>query len=136
MDELNKALRTSFIDKSFPSNKDLRPKLFFNDYKRRMNLAFEITKRLKECDYFEFSVAFISESGLAVLKQILLNLKEKGVKGRIITSTYLGFNAPKMFNEANVSSSKSVDCDCSLCIVHKIVSGSTSSPMDTKLLIP
>lgn len=99
MDELNKALRTSFIDKSFPSNKDLRPKLFFNDYKRRMNLAFEITKRLKECDYFEFSVAFISESGLAVLKQILLNLKEKGVKGRIITSTYLGFNAPKMFKQ-------------------------------------
>ena len=98
MDELNKALRTSFIDKSFPSNKDLRPKLFFNDY-RRMNLAFEITKRLKECDYFEFSVAFISESGLAVLKQILLNLKEKGVKGRIITSTYLGFNAPKMFKQ-------------------------------------
>ena len=99
MDELNKALRTSFIDKSFPSIKDLRPKLFFNDYKRRMNLAFEITKRLKECDYFEFSVAFISESGLAVLKQILLNLKEKGVKGRIITSTYLGFNAPKMFKQ-------------------------------------
>lgn len=99
MDELNKALHTSFIDKSFPSNKDLRPKLFFNDYKRRMNLAFEITKRLKECDYFEFSVAFISESGLAVLKQILLNLKEKGVKGRIITSTYLDFNAPKMFKQ-------------------------------------
>lgn len=99
MDELNKALHTSFIDKSFPSNKDLRPKLFFNDYKRRMNLSFEITKRLKECDYFEFSVAFISESGLAVLKQILLNLKEKGVKGRIITSTYLGFNAPKMFKQ-------------------------------------
>ena len=99
MDELNKALHTSFINKSFPSNKDLRPKLFFNDYKRRMNLAFEITKRLKECDYFEFSVAFISESGLAVLKQILLNLKEKGVKGRIITSTYLGFNAPKMFKQ-------------------------------------
>ena len=47
MDELNKALHTNFIDKSFPSNKDLRPKLFFNDYKRRMNLAFEITKRLK-----------------------------------------------------------------------------------------
>lgn len=47
MDELNKALQTSFIDKSFPSNKDLRPKLFFNDYKRRMNLAFEITKRLR-----------------------------------------------------------------------------------------
>lgn len=64
-----------------------------------MNLAFEITKRLKECDYFEFSVAFISESGLAVLKQILLNLKNKGVKGRIITSTYLGFNDPKMFKQ-------------------------------------
>ena len=54
MDELNKALHTSFIDKSLPSNKDLRPKLFFNDYKRRMNLAFEITKRLKE--HFTFNL--------------------------------------------------------------------------------
>lgn len=78
MDELNKALHTSFIDKSFPSNKDLRPKLFFNDYKRRMNLAFEITKRLKECDYFEFSVAFISESGLAVFKADTIRFKRKG----------------------------------------------------------
>lgn len=99
MDQLNKALQTTFIDSSISSNKDLRPKLFFNDYKRKMNLAYEITKRLKECDYFEFSVAFISESGLAVLRQILLNLEEANIKGRIITSTYLGFNAPKMFKQ-------------------------------------
>lgn len=99
MEELHKALETSFFDHTISSNKDLRPKLFFNDYKRRMNLAYEITKRLKTCDYFEFSVAFISESGLAVLKQVLLDLKEKNIPGRIITSTYLGFNAPKMFEE-------------------------------------
>lgn len=99
MEELHKALETSFFDHTVSSNKDLRPKLFFNDYSRRMNLAYEITKRLKNCDFFEFSVAFISESGLAVLKQVLLDLREKGVPGRIITSTYLGFNAPKMFEE-------------------------------------
>mgnify|MGYP000594581449 CR=1 FL=1 len=42
-----------------------------------------------------FQLHLLVNPDLPFLKQILLNLKEKGVKGRIITSTYLGFNAPK-----------------------------------------
>lgn len=33
------------------------------------------------------------------LKTTLSDLAEKGIKGKIITSNYLYFNSPKMFNE-------------------------------------
>ncbi|WP_432715894.1 DEAD/DEAH box helicase family protein [Staphylococcus saccharolyticus] len=48
---------------------------------------------------FVYSVAFITESGLASLKSHLLDLNKKEVKGKIITSNYLGFNSPKMYEE-------------------------------------
>lgn len=44
-------------------------------------------------------MAFITESGLASLKAQLLDLSNKGVKGKILTSNYLGFNSPKMYGE-------------------------------------
>ena len=44
-------------------------------------------------------MAFITESGLASLKSYLYDLNQKGVKGRILTSNYLGFNSPKMYYE-------------------------------------
>lgn len=46
-----------------------------------------------------FSVAFITENGLATLKSHFLDLKQKGIKGRILTSTFLNFNQPKVFKE-------------------------------------
>ena len=48
---------------------------------------------------FELSIAFISMSGLATIKQTLLDLEEKNIPGKIITSTYLGFNEPRTFQE-------------------------------------
>lgn len=36
---------------------------------------------------------------MASLKSHFYDLSKKGVKGRIITSNYLGFNSPKMFEE-------------------------------------
>ena len=47
----------------------------------------------------QLSIAFISLSGLATLKQTLLDLQNKNISGKIITSTYLGFNEPKVFKE-------------------------------------
>ena len=48
--------------------------------------------------FFFISVAFITESGLASLKAIFNDLNHKGIKGKLITSNYLGFNTPKMYN--------------------------------------
>lgn len=75
------------------------PKLLVNDYKNKIKLSNEFYLHLKHCKAFYFSVAFIKDSGLAVLKPILLELEQKGVPGYIITSTYLGFNSPKSFRE-------------------------------------
>ena len=76
-----------------------QPELLYNDYKHGMKLSHEIIKEFESCDSFELSIAFINLSGLATLKQTLIDLKNRGIKGKIITSTYLNFNEPRTFKE-------------------------------------
>lgn len=76
-----------------------QPRLLLNDYKQGIKVSHELITQLNICDTFYFSVAFINKSGLAVLKQTLIDLKNRGIKGKIITSTYLGFNHPNVFKE-------------------------------------
>ncbi|MGG7077273.1 DEAD/DEAH box helicase [Clostridium sardiniense] len=59
------------------------------------NLLNEIKKALSECEKFYFSVAFINFSGLQLLLDSFKEAYEKGVEGKIITSTYLNFTEPK-----------------------------------------
>ncbi|WP_246582715.1 DEAD/DEAH box helicase [Clostridium mobile] len=59
------------------------------------NLLNELKKCLTECEKFYFSVAFINFSGLQLLLDKFKELELKGVKGKIITSTYLNFTEPK-----------------------------------------
>lgn len=49
---------------------------------------------MESCDEFDFSVAFITMGGLSTLYQSFKNAKERGVKGRILTTNYLHFNDP------------------------------------------
>ncbi|MEI3326592.1 MAG: NUDIX domain-containing protein [Thomasclavelia sp.] len=76
-----------------------QPKLLLNNYKQGIKVSHELITQLNACEAFYFSVAFINKSGLAVLKQTLIDLKDKGIRGKIITSTYLGFNHPNVFKE-------------------------------------
>ena len=68
-------------------------------YKKNNNVLNTLQEELGSSEDFLFSVAFITESGLATLKSLFLDLKERGVTGRILTSTYLYFNQPKVFKE-------------------------------------
>ncbi len=54
-----------------------------------------ITKLLNECKSFIFNVAFINFSGLQLLLETLEKLERKGVRGKILTSTYLNFTEVK-----------------------------------------
>src|SRR5699024_4998629 len=63
------------------------------------NVLNELIEELQVCKSFMFSVAFITESGLATIKSHLLDLRDKGIRGRIITSNYLQFNNPKVYRE-------------------------------------
>src|SRR4051794_33762159 len=59
------------------------------------NLLRELVKSMSECERFYFSVAFINFSGLQLLLDPLKEAEKKGIKGRIITSTYLNFTDAK-----------------------------------------
>lgn len=62
---------------------------------KHTNLLNELKQSLKECKSFYFSVAFINYSGLQLLLDTLKEAEEKGIKGKIITTTYLNFTEPK-----------------------------------------
>lgn len=65
------------------------------------NLLDELKKSLNECKRFYFSVAFINFSGLQLLLDTFNELEEKGVEGKILTSTYLNFTEPKALERIN-----------------------------------
>lgn len=91
------SLYKGFIDRDEVVAGQFKPKLLTNN--RQETVLSRLLQELKTCKTFIFSVAFITEGGLATLKTMLHDLKQKGVKGRILTSTFLNFNQPKMFKE-------------------------------------
>lgn len=95
--KIENSLYKGFIDKHKPVSAQYKPKLLTN--KAHENVLSTLQQELKTCRTFIFSVAFITEGGLATLKTTLLDLQQKGIKGRILTSTFLSFNQPKMFKE-------------------------------------
>lgn len=95
------ASTTSFIDSTHESEEALRPKLLYNDTHRGNTVLAHLEHELQNCDSFWFSVAFVTKSGLVILKDILRELEERQpqVKGRILTSDYLSFNEPGALRE-------------------------------------
>ena len=96
---LNDSLQEGFIDKSQSNSGSFKPELLINNVKKNINVLNTLQEELETSEDFIFSVAFVTESGLATMKSLFLDLKEKGVTGRILTSTYLYFNQPKVFKE-------------------------------------
>jgi superfamily II DNA or RNA helicase len=92
---LTESLKTGFIDQVIASNKDYRPQLLVNDKVAGKKVLTTIERELKRCDEFWFSVAFVTTSGLATLMNTLLELEEKGIKGKILASQYLNFTQPE-----------------------------------------
>ncbi|KGR78966.1 DUF3427 domain-containing protein [Ureibacillus manganicus] len=95
--KIENSLHKGFIDQNKPVSATFKPKLLTN--KNHESVLSTLLQELKTCKTFHFSVAFITEGGLATLKTMLYDLKQKGIKGRILTSTFLNFNQPKMFKE-------------------------------------
>lgn len=98
--ELLKAgLETSFIDASRESQEAFRSRMIANSRDLGFDLLSVIKSQLADCDSFDFCVAFVAESGLSCLVQVLAELRRRGVRGRFLTSTYLNFNSPAAFRK-------------------------------------
>ena len=90
---LPKSLETGFLNASIDSSGEFRPHLVLNDPPRSKVLT-SLLKELESCTSFEFSVAFITAGGLAMLQQGLHDAGDRGVRGKILTSDYLNFTDP------------------------------------------
>jgi superfamily II DNA or RNA helicase len=54
-----------------------------------------LATELKDCERFRFYVAFVTTSGVASLKQHLLNALDRGAEGRVLVSQYQNFSHPE-----------------------------------------
>ncbi|MFC3420309.1 DUF3427 domain-containing protein [Salinicoccus hispanicus] len=98
--EINKenllnAYERGFVNRDIDKVGHHPPRMIINS--KEENVLSSMLDEMEVCDSFSISVAFITEGGLATLKTTLHELAKRNVKGRIITSTYLNFNKPKVF---------------------------------------
>lgn len=92
--DFTETLKSSFIDSSIKSDNRYAPKLLSNDVRSGDNVLSVLKAELADCTSFDFSIAFITSSGVQVLVEILKELGKRNIPGRILTSTYLNFNDP------------------------------------------
>lgn len=86
------SLEASFIGSGKEPDERYSPRILGNDDQGSANVLSTLKAELADCASFSFSVAFITASGMQVLAGILADLRDRGVPGRILTSTYLNFN--------------------------------------------
>ena len=63
----------------------------YNNYLEAQKVLSTLEKELEQCDEFIFSVAFISESGLTSLLQVLEDLEKRNIPGKIFNDKLFVF---------------------------------------------
>ncbi|HEM5484859.1 DEAD/DEAH box helicase [Streptococcus suis] len=98
-DHLLHSLQYGFIDREIFQDGVYSPKILINDTETHRYVLNDIQEELSKAKSFAFSVAFITQSGLALIKSQLSDLADEGVRGRILISPYLDFNDPIAMKE-------------------------------------
>ncbi|MGX7031367.1 DEAD/DEAH box helicase [Vagococcus zengguangii] len=98
MEILERSLKKAFIDKTVPGSA-YDPEVIINQPVDKTFLLNTLQNELDNCQDFFFSIAFITKDGLASIKAQLADLHRRGLGGRLLTSTYLSFNQPKVFED-------------------------------------
>ena len=71
VEQLTKGLHFGFIDEETTAMGQYAPKLVVNDYKNGVKVLSTIETELKDCTEFYFSVAFITNSGVQSIINML-----------------------------------------------------------------
>ena len=98
-DTLIKSLKFGFIDNVKFQEGGYSPQILINDPESKRYVLKDIQDELSKCQAFYISVAFITQSGIALIKSQLSDLMDKGIKGKILISPYLDFNDPVAMQE-------------------------------------
>ncbi|WP_440953240.1 DUF3427 domain-containing protein [Methanococcoides sp. FTZ1] len=109
------SLKTGFIDRSFASKKEYIPELIVNDAVNGQKVLQTISRELKNCDEFWFSVAFATKSGVASLINSFQELESAGIYGKVLVSQYQYFTQPEalrcLSKLKNIELKIAVGCD-------------------------
>ena len=97
--QLLESVQYGFIDREIFQEGVYSPKILINDTETHRYVLNDIQEELSKAKSFAFSVAFITQSGLALIKTQLSDLADEGVQGRILISPYLDFNDPIAMKE-------------------------------------
>ncbi|WEV44968.1 DUF3427 domain-containing protein [Streptococcaceae bacterium ESL0687] len=90
-------LGTSFSQSA--ERAEFEPALITNKKNTHETVLASLLAELRDCQSFTIAVAFVTMSGLAMIKSALSDLNDAGIHGRLVTSTYLAFNSPQVFRE-------------------------------------
>ncbi len=92
---LSQAAAAAFINRTTEHSESLRPSIIDNSAERQNDVLSYVKKGLLASKEFLISVSFIRMSGLEMLLQVLHDISQKDVRGRIITTDYLDYTEPK-----------------------------------------
>jgi superfamily II DNA or RNA helicase/HKD family nuclease len=92
---IQNAVTTGFVDDQIDSIEDYRPSILTNEPVINEKVLSTILEELRNCESFFLSVAFITSGGVTSIFGTLLDLQNKGVKGKILVSEYLNFTEPE-----------------------------------------
>ena len=98
-DTLIKSLKFGFVDNAKYQEGGYSPQILINDPESKRYVLADIQEELAKCQTFYISVAFITQSGIALIKSQLSDLMDRGIKGKILISPYLDFNDPIAMRE-------------------------------------
>ena len=98
-DTLIKSLKFGFVDNVKYQEGGYSPQILINDPEVKRYVLADLQEELAKCQSFYISVAFITQSGIALIKSQLSDLMDKGIKGKILISPYLDFNDPVAMQE-------------------------------------
>lgn len=93
--ELALYLEAGFIDFNIDTDERFLPKILTNNQQKQLKVLENLTQELESCDDFFFSVAFVTNSGIACLIDTLKELQLKNIKGKILASQYQNFTEPR-----------------------------------------
>ncbi|MGL5548875.1 MAG: DUF3427 domain-containing protein, partial [Culicoidibacterales bacterium] len=99
--QLRESVEVGFFDANYSGvgSEQYLPQLLTNNEQAAKKVADQLIRELKQAKHFWFSVAFMTTSGIAVLKQELAELGKRGVKGKILVSQYQNFTQPQALRE-------------------------------------
>lgn len=92
--QLLESMRFGFIDRVRFRDVTYAPKILINNAEEKRFVLTDLQEELLKSTAFYFSVAFVTQSGISMIKAQLADLAARGVQGKILISPYLDFNDP------------------------------------------